>query len=116
MAYRYSIRILKAVAETYLYWNGYDTSGSHRETNQFSISEYLCDFELGLSRLAGKEFVFKGLEFKAYKNYPIYVRVIVADIIGVTEEELIRQRFYDILNLRERAYSKLKECLNGSKL
>jgi hypothetical protein len=112
--YRYSVRVLKSLAETYLYWQGYEEKpASSRETNQYSISEYLADFELGLSRLAGKKFVFNGLDFKNYINYNRYCRLIIADIIGITDSELVdKYHFYDLIRLREISYSMLKRVLN----
>lgn len=112
--FHYSIKVLKTIAENYI--ELYEEGLSFREgdviTNSFSIAEYHADFDQALSSL-GKKWELKGLSFKDYRHYNKFQRIVVADILGVSDEELKRLRFRDIIELRKIAYGRMKLFLNG---
>lgn len=112
--YRYSNKVLRCLAEQYitLYEDGLSFKEGDRITDTNSIAEYLADFDYGLSHL-GRKFVLLD-DFKEYRSWNRFQRVVIADIFGVVDSDLIgRYHFINPQRLRELSYSMMKRFLNG---
>jgi hypothetical protein len=114
--YRYSVRVLKAIAEDYgsVYEDGLSFKDGDRITDPSVLAEYLCDFEQALSSLGRKWEGLTSLEFKCYYKYSIYQRVIISDILGILPEEL-EKYIKEAESLKRYAYHLMKQYLNGEK-
>ncbi len=51
-------------------------------------------------------------DFKAYRNFSDYQRIVIADILGKTDAELTKMRYDDIIGLRKMAYRMMCQFLN----
>lgn len=113
--YLYSNKVLKTIAENYssLYTDGLSFREGNRITDVSTIAEYLCDFDNALSSLGRKWVGLLGREFKDFRRYNKFQRIIISVILGVTDEELVRLHFYDIERLRSVSFSKMVCFLNG---
>ncbi len=118
--YYYSKGFLRAIASSYhsIYESGlairYRTI-----TNPWLIAEYKADFDqalehLGQSRNPAKapKLVLTNSRFKDYSRFSRLQQIVIADIIGVTDVELLDRGFYDIPRLRGYAYSLMAKYLN----
>lgn len=109
--YIYTKGILKAIARNYFsLYDGIPTVSS-QITNPWAIAEYRADFDNALN-LIGKG-KWKGVPvpaFSQYKGFGKFQQIIIADVLGMKDEEL---PFYRIPQLRGRAYSWMADKLNG---
>ena len=116
--YRYSSHVLKTIAECYqvLYVDGLTFRPEHTMTNPLGLAEFRADFDTALSGIGRTQW--RGVsspEFKHYRNYGRYQRIVIADILGITDEELVRLRYQDIPRLRGIAYYLMAKWLNGER-
>jgi len=110
--YRYSAKVLKAIAEAY--WGLYDGllfREGDEITDPISLAEYKADFDIGLRGIGrGK---WDGRLKQDYRKYDKLQWVVISDILGIGDEELTRLGFYDISRLRSYAYHLMCKYLNG---
>jgi len=55
-------------------------------------------------------------KFKDYKGFGKLQRIVIADILGIHDGELQGMGFYQLPQLRGRAYKRMVEVLNGQKV
>jgi hypothetical protein len=113
--YKYSNKVLQVLADNYttLYADGICFKSDDRITDYNSIAEFLCDFDHALSSLGEK---WDGLvkEFKDYRSLNRYQRIIIASILGITDNDLVdNYHFRNPEKLRIIALSRMKKFLNG---
>ena len=108
----YSIRLLKGIANSYesLYFD------AHTES-LYEVALLKADFDRSLDNIGrGK---WRGLEnsnFGAYKYYGRQQQMVIADILQISDHKLEGYGFYQIPQLRGRAYMTMAEVLNGEEL
>ncbi len=112
--YCYTPSILKSIAGSYssIYEVGIEIS-FHSIYNLYAIAEYKADFDMALSAIGKGSWT--GLEspnFNYYKYCGRLQRIVIADILGIGDYELEAWGFYQIPQLRGRAYSRMAENLN----
>lgn len=79
------------------------------EVNPWKIAEYKADFDIALDAIGRGHWVGEIMEYKYYRNFSKYQRLIIADICGIPIEDTgIDYAF----QLHGRAYGKLKRFLN----
>jgi len=90
-----------------------------------SITENYCsiygdekaDYDIALCSIGkGLWWGLNDIDFRAYDNHGKLQRVVIASILGVTDEELKELGFPTIPQLRGRAYSWMCKILNGEDL
>ena len=107
----YSKRLLKTIAENYCsIYEGLPLSSGEEVTNPWLIAEYKADFERALQSIGRGKWDGNLTEFKHYRNYGRLQRIIIADILGIGDNELIE--FSQIPRLRGYAYYLMTKCLN----
>ena len=117
LRYIYTKGALKGIAACYaeIYLIGF-----HRTTNPYSIAEYKADFDVALSYIGRGDW--RGLEdtnLKAYRYFGKAQQVVISDILGITDPDGSRDHklqpygFYQIPQLRGKAYSWMVKFLNG---
>jgi hypothetical protein len=114
LIYLYSNKVLRCIAEQYftLYLDGVSFKEGDRITDSASISEYLADFERGVSHL-GQKWVLLN-DFKEYRSWNRLQRIVAADIFGIPDNILEdKYHFINPERLRQIAYSRVKRFLNG---
>ena len=114
--YRYSSRVLQVIAQCYqsLYVDGLTFRPEHTMTNPLGLVEFRVDFDNALDGIGRVRW--RGVDspdFKSYRNYGRFQRIVIADILGITDEELTRLRYENIPRLRGIAYSLMVKYLNG---
>jgi len=106
--------ILRAVADCYLsIYDGLILNWRAEIYEIWDIISYKIDFDRALSAI-GRE-PWHGLiseEFKNYRHYGRLQRLVIADILQVTDGELA-QSFRDIPKLKGIAYRRMADFLNG---
>jgi len=113
--YFYSIRVLRTIAEYYaqLYINGIELRNDNI-TNSIVLAEFKADFDVSLDAMGrGRWRGIKSSEFKDYHHFSRKQQIVISDILGLSDRELMSYGFYDIIKLRMTAYSKMKAYLNG---
>ena len=113
--YFYSIRVLRTIAEYYaqLYINGIELRNDNI-TNSIVLAEFKADFDVSLDAMGrGRWRGIKSSEFKDYRHFSRKQQIVISDILGLSDRELMSYGFYDIIKLRMTAYSKMKAYLNG---
>lgn len=112
--FRYSKKILRTIAENYVsLYDGLSFRENSLLTHPLEIAEYKADFDNALSRIGRGQWSGQpSNEFKEYTGYGRLQRIVIADIMGVTDTELARLKFDDIIGLKGIAYSKMCERLN----
>ena len=110
----YSRHILKTVAENYTQlYDGLSFKEGHITTDPWSLAEYKADFDMALRGIGRGNWVGEIIEeFKYYRNFGRLQRIIIADILGVGDSELVRVHFWDIPRLRGYAYYLMCKSLN----
>ena len=122
--YIYSVGELKNIANNYNHTNlgipmeqGIEVIRHkiyhHTNINLLSIAEYRVDFDRALNSIGKGHWIGEVEEFKYYHNFGRLQKIVIADIIGIEDLELEEMRFYQIPQLRGRAYHRMAECLNG---
>ena len=112
LTYTYKPGTLMAIADNYS--SLYNQEFFHPREDLFSIAEYKADFDLALSAIGKGDW--RGLEdsdFRAYKYFGFGQQVVIADILGIRDNELAMLGFYQIRQLRGRAYRWMANFLNG---
>lgn len=115
--YYYSVGTLKDIAACYSE-EGIEFYSKHiyryTDVDPWSVAEYRADFDRALNSIG------KGIwtgnianDFRVYKYYGNLQRVVIADIMGITDDELSKLGFYQIGQLRGRAYRWMANYLNG---
>lgn len=107
--YFYKKGTLKAIAE------GYECLYSDAPLAElFSVAEYKADFDRALSSIGrGKWEGLVSSDFGNYRHFGKQQRVIIADILGITDYKLKGLGFYEIPQLRGQAYSRMMDSLNN---
>ncbi len=105
--FRYSPTKLRRFADGYIEID-YDL----RFSRWGELAEVKADFDQALDGIGQGEWGGALLKFKAYRNFGDYQRIIIADILGVTDSELARLRFDNIIGLRKTAYRMMCQFLN----
>ena len=110
----YTKGILKAIAENYSdIYSGLPLSWKTEVYNPWLIAEYKADFDRALSALGkGHWNNNHSSEFKNYKHFGRLQQIIIADIIGIKDDELEGLGFYNLLSLRRYAYWLMIQYLN----
>ena len=109
----YGKGLLKTIAENYIeLYEGLPTLNSEI-MNPFELAEYKADFDMALSSLGYKKWELNSLEFKHCHGFGKLQRIVIADILRVKDAELLRCGFYDLSELRNMAYARMKRFLNG---
>jgi hypothetical protein len=113
--YYYTSSILRRIA--WCYPSIYD--GIPRLTgeiiNEFSIAEFKGDFDRALDDIGRGTWVgdIEGRDFSSFREFGQLQQVVIADIYGVPDNELEVGGFYQIPQLRGRAYAWMRAFLNG---
>lgn len=114
--YIYTKKLLKAIAGNYqLIYEGLPLSWKTEIYNPWSIAEYKADFDIALDSIgrgywAGE---LNGSNLADYKRFGYLQRIVIADILGKSNKELSGLGFYQISQLRGRAYRWMANRLNG---
>jgi len=88
--------------------------GQYQITHLFTLVEFKADFDIALDSIGRGEW--RGLpshDFNNYKYFGKQQRVVIADILGVSDGELTARGFYKIPQLRGDAYSRILDALNS---
>ena len=106
--YIYRIGTLKAIALGYEFLY----SDAHTES-LYEIALLKADFDRSLDSIGRGNWTGEVLEFNFYKYFGKQQRIIIADIIGISDRELKGLGFYNIPQLRHEAYKRMVNILNG---
>jgi hypothetical protein len=112
--FRYSSKVLRCIAENYssLYEDG--LCFSDRVIDSFELAEFVADFDFALSSLGQNWDGINGHEFKDFRSYSRFQRIVIADILGIPDNELIEKyHFINPERLRGISYSRMRKYLNG---
>ena len=110
--YTYTVGTLKAIAFCYtdIYLIGF-----HRTMNPYGIAEYKADFDMALDSIGkGHWQDLYSIFFRSYRYYGKAQQVVIADVLGITDWELQAYGFYQIPQLRGKAYKWMADFLNNS--
>ncbi|GAH86163.1 unnamed protein product [marine sediment metagenome] len=122
--YIYSKGILQRIAWCYV--SVYDgiPALNYEITNLYSIAEFKADFDLSLNAIGrgnwlgvlrtedGKGVEIEWLEFKDFRGFGRLQKLVIADILGVSDNELEVGGFRDVARLRGYAYYLMKHFLD----
>lgn len=114
--YKYTKGIIKAIADSYMTIYECLTMPWNVEIlNLYQIVEYKADFDIALSGIGKQKWAgLSGMELRDYRYFGKLQKVVIAGILGISDYELQSQGFYQIPQLRGRAYSRMMEYLNNS--
>ena len=113
--YFYSPGTLKAISASYhnLYAIGLDIRTT-LITNPLTVILFKADFDLALSAIGRGDWCGLGdTRFLAYRRFSKAQQVVIGDILGVRDNELKMLGFYQIPQLRGKAYHWMADFLNG---
>ena len=105
----YSKRLLRRIAENYPLSDGLPMFGG-QITNPWAIAEYKADFDIALNSLGKGKWEGAIRDFKYYRNFGRLQRIVIAEVIGMEDDELVG--FYDVPRLRSYAYYLMTKRLN----
>ncbi len=112
----YTKKVLKGIAENYFtIYDGLPTL--NREImNPWGLAEFKADFDMALNGL-GRGYWDGGpyYEFKECRHFGHLQRIVIANLIGVGDDELVAWGFYDVPRLRDYAYYLMCCFLNGTR-
>ena len=114
--YIYSKGILRMIAENYqTIYEALPVSWRIEIYNIHSIVEYKADFDTALNAIGRGHWdgSTEGKEFKDFKYFGRLQQIVIADVLGITVEELARRGFYKIPQLKGTAYRWMANHLNG---
>ena len=131
-SFKYSKWLLERIANSYghiydkivlgsytVVLDGYLVEREKSIAGEQVLIEYKADFDKAFASLGRQHnhqpplyFEYKGGRLKYYSQYSRLQQVVVADIIGITDEELLDKGFYRINNLKGMAYSTMTKYLN----
>ncbi len=106
--YIYSTRTLRGIAHGYKY-----IYSQMRLSGNLDLLESKADFDMALNAIGKGHWTGEIGEFKAYRYFGRLQRIIIAEILGVTDYELAGVGFWDIPRLRGYAYYLMAKKLNG---
>ena len=110
--YIYKVGTLRAIADYYC--SLYNQEFFHPQEDLLSIALFKADFDLSLSAIGKGHWTgIVNPDFRAYRYFGKAQQVVIADIIGITDYELRGLGFYQIGQLRGRAYRWMANYLNG---
>lgn len=115
--YFYSKRTLRLIAANYTnIYSGLPLSLNAEITNPWALAEYKADFDMALKGIGKGQWsgLVNGCRFEDFKHYGRLQRIIIADIMGIKDDELERLGFWGIPRLRGFAYYLMIKYLNGS--
>ena len=111
LTYTYTVGTLRQIADYYC--SLYNQEFFHPQADLFSIALYKADFDMSLNAI-GKGY-WSGLDntdFRAYRYFGKAQQIVIADIIGITDYELKGLGFYQVPQLRGKAYRWMADFLN----
>ncbi|GAH35461.1 unnamed protein product [marine sediment metagenome] len=118
--YHYAPGTLKAISASYhsLYTVGIELSVSrYRDiliNDPLTVILFKADFDLSLSAIGKGHWTgVVNSDFSAYRYFGKAQQVVIADILGIRDNELAMLGFYHITQLRGRAYRWMTDFLNG---
>ncbi len=116
--YYYSVSVLKDIVASYTHiYQGIEFSKGgvyhHLDADPWSIAEFKADFDMALQNIGKGKWAGELEEFKYYRKYGRLQRIIIADILGIEDDELERLGFWSIPRLRGYSYYLMKCFLNG---
>ena len=115
--YIYTKGILNSIAKSYdhIYKDIETKSGMLLEANTLSIAEYKADFDRSLNAIGKGNWTgeIDNKEFIDFRHFGNLQRMVIADIYGITDGELEALGFYQIPQLKGRAYKWMANKLNG---
>ena len=113
--YEYKARTLKKIA--WQYAGIYDeliVSWSNLVESEQARIDYKVDFDYALDAIGKGHWTGELVgEFEDYRWFGRLQRIVIADIYGIEDRELGGLGFYDIPQLRGRAYKWMANYLNG---
>ena len=87
--------------------------GDYQITGLYELIDFKVDFDKALDSIGRADWdTLTSIDFYDYKYYGRLQKVVIADILGITDYELEARGFYDIPRLRGMAYSRMAENLN----
>jgi len=114
--YIYSSKTLRSIASGYHdIYNGLSLGFSEDITDSSSLIEFKVDFDSALNSI-GKGYWdgrYEGHTVKELRYFGKLQRVIIADVTGITDIELIKDRLSHIPSLKGYAYYLMALYLNG---
>lgn len=112
--YYYSIKGLRAIASGYRnIYEGLSFREGALITNPWLLVEFKVDFDRALGEIGKGDWDGKIMEFKYYRNFGKFQRIVIADILEIDDGELTRLGFYDINRLKGYSYYLMANYLNG---
>lgn len=125
--YQYTPGLLKKISFSYdtIYdgivirqWSeivdGETVGRERRVSDPWLIAEHKADFDLALSAIGRRHW--EGItssNLSDYKNFGVLQRMVISDILGIPDEELMGLGFYQIPQMKGRAYKWMAKFLNG---
>lgn len=110
--YTYKVGTLRAIADHYC--SLYNQEFFHPREDLYSIALFKADFDVSLSAIGKGHWVgIVSSDFRTYRYFGKAQRVVIADILGITDWELKQLGFYQIPQLRGKAYRWMTDFLNG---
>ena len=106
----YTKKLLKAIAKSYeSIYEGLPVSWKAEVYNPWAIAEYKADFDVALDSIGKGHWKgeIDGSNLANYRQFGHLQQVVIADILG---KDL---GFYQVAQLRGRAYRWMANCLNG---
>ena len=104
----YKIGTLKAIARNYE-----DLYSDAPNGGLFEVAEFKADFDRALSLIGRGHWTGEVRNFGYYKGFGKAQRVVIADILGLFDNELKAWGFYEVRKLRHKAYRNMVIVLNG---
>lgn len=113
--YYYTRGVVNAIVEWYcLLYDRQMVIGTHQITHLFTLVEFKADFDMALDSIGRGEWREPvNHNFNAYKYFGKQQQVVIADILGIGDDELMARGFYGIPQLRGDAYSRMLDALNS---
>ncbi len=111
----YTVKLLKAIAEQYdQIYEGFSFKG-HTIMNPLSIIEYKSDFDMALKGIGKGSWTghIDGLTFNDFKYYGRLQQIVIGDIYGISDYELMGLGFWNVSQMRGMAYYRMQCLLNG---
>ncbi len=114
--YRYTSDALRMIARYYdRIYDGLPVNGL--TLNPWSLAEFKADFDLALRRIGRGHWTGNdgcaSCDFRYYRSYGRLQRAIIADILGVPWQEMLRLGFTRLAWMRSFGYGLMARHLNG---
>ena len=112
--YVYTKFMLDSIAVGYKSIYSHLDIGSHTITGIDRLMEYKADFDLALDSIGrGHWTSMNETDFMTYSDYGREQRVVIARILGIDDYELQAYGFWQVPQVRGKAYWKMCRFLNG---